>query len=78
MNKAIVAHPIACEGIAVTDGKDVMFAESVVEYVAVIKQLFEDDVLRKAIGSSARLLIEEKYSYVKIGKKLSELYMSCV
>ncbi|MDX2503323.1 MAG: glycosyltransferase family 4 protein [Gammaproteobacteria bacterium] len=78
MNKAIVAHPIACEGIGVTNGKNVMFAESVDEYVAVIKQLFNDKDLRKSIGGEARLLIEEEYSYAKIGKKLSDLYTSCV
>ncbi|MDX2505576.1 MAG: glycosyltransferase [Gammaproteobacteria bacterium] len=78
MKKAIVAHPIACEGIRVSNGKNVMFAESVDDYVAAIKQLFKDGERRKAMGKEARALIEAEYSYTKIGKQLSELYQRCV
>ena len=76
MKKAIVAHPVACEGIAVTEGKNVLFAESVAQYIVAIKQLLEKDSLRITMGNAARELVEEKYSYSKIGKSLSELYLS--
>jgi len=78
MQKAIVAHPVACEGINVTNGKNVIFAESIDDYITAIKQLFHDEKLRKTLGHEARVLIEEEYSYTKIGKKLSDLYQECV
>jgi glycosyltransferase involved in cell wall biosynthesis len=75
MKKAIVAHPIAFEGIHVTDGKNAKFAEDVNDYVDIIKDLLNDEALRKSIGDEARSLIEEEYSYNNIGKQLSDLYI---
>jgi glycosyltransferase involved in cell wall biosynthesis len=74
MGKAIVTHPIACEGIDVTEGKDVIFADTPQEYVDKIKMLFQDDKLRDSIGRNGRKLIENKYNFVNIGKKLNRLY----
>ena len=77
MQKALVAHEIACEGIRVEDGKSVMFAQTVDEYIRAIKQLLENDELRYVMGREARRLVEEEYAYEKVGKKLSDLYQQC-
>jgi len=77
MRKAIVAHPIACEGINVTDGRNVLFAEDSAQYISAIKRLIEDADFRNRIGDEARTLAEDEYSYMKIGKKLSELFVGC-
>jgi len=74
MQKAIVAHPIACEGIDVTDGKDVAFAEEPDDYVDLIKRLIDDNEARKNLGRNARKLAENHYSYKKIGESMSDLY----
>jgi len=74
MGKAIVAHPIACEGIDVTDGKDVFFAESPEDYIRSISKLFNDSSLRSSLGAAGRKLVEDKYNFVNIGKKLNRLY----
>ena len=78
MGKAIVAHPIACEGIDVTDGVNVMFADNVSDYITKIRLLISDDQLRLSMGVAARELVEKKYSYTAIGKQLSELYQTCL
>ncbi|MES0327640.1 MAG: glycosyltransferase family 4 protein [Gammaproteobacteria bacterium] len=78
MGKALVAHPIACEGIEVTDGENVLFATTPMEYIDKIQLLFRDEQLRNQLGENGRKLIEEKYSFTSIGKKLSELYSSLV
>ncbi|MDA3869951.1 MAG: glycosyltransferase family 4 protein, partial [Gammaproteobacteria bacterium] len=78
MKKALVAHEIACEGIRIENGKNVLFAQSVSEYVVAIKKLIGDDGLRKKMGNEARRLIENEYSYEIIGKKLSDLYNQCL
>ena len=78
MGKALVAHEIACEGINVKNGKNVIFAKSVDEYVVAIKRLIEDDELRRRMGLEARKLIEEEYAYDKVGRKLSGLYQQCL
>lgn len=77
MGKALVAHEIACEGIHVENHRNVIFANTVAEYVEAIKRLLEDDGLRLAMGKAARKLVEEEYAYTKIGQKLSQLYLQC-
>ena len=73
MGKAIVAHPIACEGIDVTDGKDVLFARTPQEYVDCITQLFYDEKLRNRLGENGRELIVYGYSYESIGKSIRHM-----
>jgi len=68
MEKALVAHPVACEGIDVTDGIDVVLANSPEQFVESIDQLLGNPDRRKALGERGRLLIESKYSYEAIGK----------
>jgi glycosyltransferase involved in cell wall biosynthesis len=77
MEKAVVAHPIACEGIQVENGLNVIFAETIEDYVHSIKSLLDNNRQRLSIGKAARELIEDKYTYEKVGKKLSDLYEDC-
>jgi len=78
MKKAVVAHPVACEGIHVQEGKHVLFADNTDQYVCHIKQLLKDEGLRYRLGNNARQLIEQEYTYSLIGKNLSALYEDCV
>lgn len=78
MGVPLVAHPISCEGIDVTNGKDVIFAESPQEFAEAIMSLSDDELLRKDLSQNGRLLIEELYSYKKIGVKMIEQYQDVV
>lgn len=73
--KAIVADPIACEGINVTDNHNVVFAETPEQYVAAIERILSDDKLRENLEQCARDLAENEYSFESIGKALSDLYI---
>lgn len=77
MEKALVAHEIACEGIRVQNEKNVIFAQSVDEYVDAIKLLIENKQLRQTMGVEARKLVEDKYAYEMVGENLSDLYEQC-
>lgn len=77
MGKAIVAHPIACEGISVRDGYDVMFAREPDEFVNGIVTLLEKTERRRALSHNARALAESTYSYKKIGRKLIDQLAVC-
>ena len=74
MGKAIIAHPIACEGIEVEDGLNIVFAESPEDYVKQVKIILSDDHFRLSLGNHARTLVEEKYTYKAIAKKLAMSY----
>lgn len=77
MSMAIVAHPLACEGIAVEVGKNVFFAETADDYVHSIKQLIENEDVLLNMGAEARKLVVSNYSSTQIGKALSKLYEGC-
>jgi polysaccharide biosynthesis protein PslH len=71
MGKCIVAHPIACEGIKVTNGTDVCFAEHNADFVNQIDAMLRNQNARQAIGVRARVLMESHYGYEAIGKQFS-------
>lgn len=51
MGKCVVAHPIACEGIDVTSGRNVVLAESADEFIETIQSLLETKSGCKTLGS---------------------------
>lgn len=69
MAKCVVAHPIACEGIEITDGKDVVLAESAEEFAHQLALLLDDDAKRRQIGSAARDLAAARYAFNSIGRE---------
>jgi len=77
MGKALVADPIACEGIDVAEGQTVLFAREPQEYVRQIARLLGNEAERRRMGAAARLLAEESYSYAGIGRKLSQAMIRC-
>ena len=74
MGMAIVADPIACEGINVEDNNNILFAELAEEYVKSIKKILTQNKLREKLQKNARLLVTDEYSYGQIGKNLSSLF----
>jgi polysaccharide biosynthesis protein PslH len=73
MGCAIVAHPIACEGIDVTDGQDILLGSTTDELVAHCIRLFDDAPLRRRLSAAAIKLAESTYTFKSIGSKLAEL-----
>jgi len=78
MEKAIVAHPIACEGINVKNGHNILLAETPSQFVDQIDYLLRYHDKRIDIGRNARDLMKSDYDYSIIGKKLSDTFMKLV
>jgi len=74
MGKAVVAHPIACEGIHVHEGQDVIYARDVREFVREILTLLDDAPRRARLSRDARSLVEGSYAYSVVGKGLIEAF----
>ncbi|MGB9614357.1 MAG: glycosyltransferase family 4 protein [Fervidobacterium sp.] len=74
MSTALVSTTMGCEGIEVTPGRNVLIADTPSEFVNQIKKVFQDPELRKRLGREGRKLVEEKYSWEIIGKKLRGVY----
>jgi glycosyltransferase involved in cell wall biosynthesis len=78
MGKALVAHPVACEGIAVVPEENVLFAQTPEDFVRQIGRLLGDRGLRQRLGAGARRMVETHYSKLAIGRQLAGLFDECV
>jgi len=78
MGKCVVAHPLACEGIDVTAGHDVCFAERPEDFVREIERLLDSPSERARIGRNARALVEASYSYDALGTAMCRAFEEAV
>lgn len=74
MEKCVIAHPIACEGIDVTAGLNIQLAESAESFADAIDSLASDPATRLTMGRAARCLVLERYAFSQIGRQLCELF----
>jgi glycosyltransferase involved in cell wall biosynthesis len=72
MGKCVVAHPIACEGIDIVDGVNVVMAESAGDFARQLAALLDDDGRRARIGAAARELVVSRYAFDDIGRRLEQ------
>ena len=78
MESCIVADPISCEGIDVQDGVHVRLASEPTEYVAAIDSILGSRDLQSRMGLAARTLVQNRYSYESLGRRLSDLWVEIV
>jgi len=78
MGKTIVSTSIGCEGIDVTNGENVILANSSREFAMGVVELLSNAEKRKYLGENARKLIEEKYSKEIVARKLNRIFEEVV
>jgi len=78
MELPLVAHPIACEGIAVAAEQTVLYATTPADYVAQIRRLLEQPDLRRRMSDAGRRLVVERYSFAGIGRELHAVYKNMI
>ncbi len=76
--KAVVAHTIACEGLKVTNGENVILCNQPDAYVKAIKEIVVQPEVRKRLESNARQHAEQHFSFASIGKRLSDVFEKTV
>jgi sugar transferase (PEP-CTERM/EpsH1 system associated) len=70
MAKATVSTTIGAEGLPVTDGVDIVIADSPADFAARTLDLLQDSQKRERIGKAARALVESKYSWEAVTSDL--------
>lgn len=78
LSKAVVADPVACEGIDVRSDHNVLLADNELDFVAHIDQLLSSTEKRESLGKEARKLMEKSYGYQAIGEQLSSVFQKCI
>jgi polysaccharide biosynthesis protein PslH len=74
MGKAIVAHPVACEGLDIVDGRQVLEASDPEAFASAILRLLDNPSLRAHLESAGRKHVREYFSFDSIGSDLSRSY----
>lgn len=70
----IIADPARVNSFRVIDGQEMLLAETSLQYEQKIDLLLKDFSLRERLSKSARKLVEDKYSWKGIGKKLNIIW----
>jgi len=73
MQKCIVADPVACEGIKVQPGVNVLFAETAEKFAHAVDWLLAHPGEGAAMGQAARALVQAEYSDAEIGARFVSL-----
>jgi glycosyltransferase involved in cell wall biosynthesis len=63
MGKAVVSTSIGAEGLPVTDGKNIVIADTPERFARSVVSLLCQPELSKSLGLSARCYVEQKHSW---------------
>jgi glycosyltransferase involved in cell wall biosynthesis len=70
----VVATPLSCEGIQVTDGEDVLIGRTPAELAAAATRLLGDESLRRRIGNAGRRLVLRDHTWEMVADRYEALY----
>lgn len=74
MAKPLVATRMAVEGLELEEGKHYVRAESPGQFETQIERLLDQPELRRTLAMNGRRLVEDRYSWSAIGKKMKAAY----
>jgi len=74
MKVPVVSTRLACEGLDVTPGKNILVGDSPPEFAAQVDRLLEDRELRYKITRAARAYVENNHDWKVVGKQLQGIY----
>lgn len=74
MAKPIVSTTIGAEGLPVSHGKDVFLEDEPSHFAERVVTLLQDKRLREQLGSSARKLVEEHYSWKRVAADCEDVF----
>lgn len=72
----LVSTTMGAEGVAVTDGADVLLADGADAFAETVVRALTDDALAARIGAGGRALAESTYDWATIGGRLEQVLAS--
>ncbi len=73
MGKAIVSTTLGAEGLPIRDGVDISIADSPEEFSRKVCLLLRDTRERQRLGSAARQLVEQHYSWSSVAREFDDV-----
>ena len=71
MGVPVVATRLGAAGLPVTDGRDIVLADTPEDFAAAVVRLVRDDAFRRRLGEAGRHLVESDYTWAKAGERFS-------
>ena len=71
MAKATVSTTIGAEGLPVKSGENLVLADSPADFATAVVGLLNDPERRTRMGTAARAMVEEKYSWRKVSESFA-------
>jgi len=75
MGKAVVSTSLGAEGLDVVDGEDLVLADDPAGFAGAALALLRDRERAASLGRAGRALVEARYSWRAIGRRLSDLWI---
>lgn len=73
MGKAIVSTTLGAEGLPISDGQDISIANSPEAFSTKVCMLLRDPQERRQLGSAARQLVEQHYSWSSVAAEFNDV-----
>lgn len=73
MGIPVVATRLGAAGLPVTNGRDIVLADTPEEFAAAVIHLVRDDGFRKRLGEAGRNLVRSDYTWAKAGERFSDI-----
>ena len=71
MSKAVVSTSVGAEGLPVQSGENIIVADTPNDFAQSVVSLLRDPNQRRQLGTSARALVQEKYSWPKVAESFA-------
>jgi glycosyltransferase involved in cell wall biosynthesis len=72
MGKAVVSTSVGAEGLPVRHGGNILLADTPEDFALSVISLLRDSDQRNRLGSAARALVQEKYSWPKVAESFAD------
>jgi len=71
MSKAVVSTSVGAEGLPVRTGENILLADTPHDFARCVVSLLRDPKARMRLGESARVLVQEKYSWSRVAESFA-------
>jgi polysaccharide biosynthesis protein PslH len=72
MGKAVVSTSIGAEGLPVRSGENLLMADTPQDFAESVQFLFRDANARERLGSAARKMVQENYSWQRVAEDFAQ------
>jgi glycosyltransferase involved in cell wall biosynthesis len=78
MGKAVISTSVGAEGLAVKTGENILLADTPKDFAESVIALINDSKRRQHLGTAARALVQENYSWSKVAETFAHTLQNVV